>query len=47
MIAVLDKAENGDARNIGSNNSMGWKLLRKSKTSPGAGPDPVHYVRRN
>jgi regulator of RNase E activity RraA len=39
MIAVLDKAEDGDTRNIGSNNSMGWKLrgLRGIVTNGGAG----------
>mgnify|MGYP001568072589 CR=1 FL=1 len=39
MIAVLDKAEDGDTRNIGSNNFMGWKLkgLRGVVTSGGAG----------
>ena len=39
MIAVLDKAEDGDTRNIGSNNTMGWKLkgLRGIVTNGGAG----------
>lgn len=38
MIAVLDKAEDGDTRNIGSNNFMGWKLkgLRGVVTNGGA-----------
>ncbi len=39
MIAVLDKADDGDTRNIGSMNSMGWKLkgLRGVVTNGGAG----------
>jgi regulator of RNase E activity RraA len=39
MIAVLDKAEDGDTRNIGSANFMDWKLrgLRGIVTNGGAG----------